>query len=116
MHSSKRSVTTLKHMGLLGVGLCLLLGLGVIGCSSSSSAGGSSAVEPESAAFSRPPGVVRYCWEEPIVDYERVNPGLHSEGKWYYPAHLAVKEVRMGRWRPCTEIRSKTYGRYDNER
>ena len=72
-------------------------------------------IQPEGVALTPPPGVVRYCWEEPMVDYERVNPGLDSEGKWYNPAHVAVKEVRMGRWRPCNEIRSRTYGRYGDE-
>ena len=48
-----------------------------------------------------PPGVARYCWEEPIVHYEANRPGLDMEGHWYSPSYLAVREVRMGRWRPC---------------
>lgn len=91
---------------------CFLCLFCFIGCASTST-GSYKSVDTQESAFTPPPGVVRYCWEEPIVDYERVNPGLHSEGKWYNPAHLAVKEVRMGRWKPCKEIRSKTYGRYD---
>ena len=51
-----------------------------------------------------PPGTVRYCWEEPKVDYEHVPPGLEPEGKWYRPAHLEVREVKMGRWVPCSSL------------
>ena len=68
-------------------------------------------VEPEA-----PEGVVRYCWEEPIVDQEKVDAGLDTEGHWYRPGHIAIREVRMGRWRPCKEITSRTYGKYGNER
>ena len=50
-----------------------------------------------------PEGVVRYCWEEPIVKREKQGPGLDTEGKWYKPAHVAVREVRMGKWRPCKQ-------------
>lgn len=63
-----------------------------------------------------PEGVIRYCWEEPIVDQQKVDAGLDMDGHWYRPGHIAVREVRMGRWRPCREITSRTYGRYGNER
>ncbi len=86
--------------------------VGLTACSTTS-AGSYQRVDNRGTELSPPPGVIRYCWEEPIVAYERVNPGLNSEGTWYNPAHLAVKEVRMGRWKPCKDIRSKTYGRYD---
>ncbi len=57
-----------------------------------------------------PEGVVQYCWEEPLVEVEKVNAGIDSDGTWYRPAMHEVKEVRMGRWRPCREARSKGYG------
>ena len=55
----------------------------------------------------QPEGVVRYCWEEPIVDVQKVGPGVNSDGHWYYPAHLQVREARMGRWRPCVAQKTK---------
>ncbi|MCC6934044.1 MAG: hypothetical protein IT292_12470 [Deltaproteobacteria bacterium] len=80
----------------------------------------SNIAEPDTARViyepTPPEGVVRYCWEEPIVDEEKVDAGLDSEGKWYNPGHVAIREVRMGKWRPCREITSRTYGRYGNER
>lgn len=63
-----------------------------------------------------PEGVVRYCWEEPIADYEAVSPGVDSEGKWYYPSHIAVRQVRGGRWRPCEKMPSEVKGETRNER
>lgn len=53
-----------------------------------------------------PSGIVRYCWEEPMVKYEHNRPGVNSENTWYQPAHVAVREVRSGRWRPCEKISS----------
>lgn len=50
-----------------------------------------------------PNGVLRYCWEEPIVKAEHVGPGLDLDGHWYRPDHTQVREVRMGRWRPCVD-------------
>ena len=49
-----------------------------------------------------PPGVVRYCWEEPMVEFEPNGPGVDVDGHWYHPFYLAVREVRSGRWRPCS--------------
>lgn len=63
-----------------------------------------------------PPGVVRYCWEEPIVQFERNGPGLDLEGNWYHPFYIAVREVRQGRWRPCEEMKSEVKGETKNER
>jgi hypothetical protein len=63
-----------------------------------------------------PPGVVRYCWEEPIVAYEQRGPGLDIEGRWYSPAYVAVREVRQGRWRPCRPMLSELKGETKNER
>ncbi len=48
-----------------------------------------------------PQGVVRYCWEEPMVEFEPNGPGVDASGKWYNPYYLAVREVRQGKWRPC---------------
>jgi hypothetical protein len=63
-----------------------------------------------------PPGVVRYCWEEPIVQFERNGPGLDVEGTWYHPFYIAVREVRQGRWRPCEPVKSEVKGETKNER
>jgi len=57
-----------------------------------------------------PEGVVQYCWEEPLVHADKVNAGIDSRANWYLPAHTSINEVRMGRWRPCREMRSKAYG------
>ena len=57
-----------------------------------------------------PPGVVRYCWEEPIAKFERNGPGLDSEGRWYHPSYIAAREIRMGKWRPCKPEVSETHG------
>ena len=57
-----------------------------------------------------PEGVVQYCWEEPLVSADKVNAGIDSRGNWYLPAHTSINEVKMGRWRPCREMRSKAYG------
>lgn len=51
-----------------------------------------------------PAGVVRYCWEEPMVEFEPNGPGVDAGGKWYNPYYLAVREVRMGKWRPCKPV------------
>jgi hypothetical protein len=56
-----------------------------------------------SDAAEPPPGVVRYCWEEPKVAYEPNGPGVDVDGKWYQPYYQAVREVKMGRWVPCVK-------------
>lgn len=63
-----------------------------------------------------PPGVARYCWEEPMVKLEQNGPGLDSEGKWYHPSYTAVREVRMGKWRPCERVVSEVEGGMQHER
>jgi len=63
-----------------------------------------------------PAGVVRYCWEEPMVDFEPIGPGLDNEGKWYNPAYIAVREVRQGKWRPCRKPLDEVKGETRNER
>lgn len=63
-----------------------------------------------------PPGVVRYCWEEPMVVLEENGPGLDADGRWYRPSYVAVREVRQGRWRPCEPVKSEIKGETRNER
>ena len=48
-----------------------------------------------------PEGVLKYCWEEPIAEVEKVRPGVDFRGEYYRPAHNAVRKVRAGKWRPC---------------
>ena len=76
-----------------------------IGCSSS----GGAATEIDSqvvdnnqyvvAPATPPPGVVQYCWEEPMVDVVEVPAGLDPQGVYYRPQHQQVVEIRQGRWR-----------------
>jgi len=63
-----------------------------------------------------PPGAVRYCWEEPMVEVYKEEPGLDSDARWYKPAHIAVREVKQGRWRPCKQMASEIKGETKNER
>ncbi len=49
-----------------------------------------------------PSGTEHYCWEEPIVVFEQNGPRVDEEGHWYHPDYQAVREVRQGRWRPCS--------------
>ncbi|MFN8391985.1 MAG: hypothetical protein U0136_16970 [Bdellovibrionota bacterium] len=63
-----------------------------------------------------PAGVVRYCWEEPMVQLEPNGPGVDAEGYWYHPSYLAVREVRQGKWRPCRPVPSELKGETRNER
>lgn len=57
-----------------------------------------------------PPGVVRYCWEEPVVEFNREGPGVDQEGTWYRPAAVIGRQVRQGRWRPCAALPDETRG------
>lgn len=57
-----------------------------------------------------PEGVIAYCWEEPMVDFEKVRPGLDTDRVWYHPSHTAVREVRSGKWRPCRPVVSQAHG------
>ena len=61
-----------------------------------------------------PPGVIRYCWEEPMVDLEPNGPGLDDEARWYHPSYFAVREVREGKWRPCRAVPSEVKGGSDH--
>lgn len=63
-----------------------------------------------------PPGVVRYCWEEPIVEFQENGPGLDSDKRWYNPSYTAVRMVKQGRWRPCKSVPSEVKGETKNER
>lgn len=63
-----------------------------------------------------PSGTVRYCWEEPMVQYEPNGPGVDTDGRWYHPSYLAVRQVRQGRWRPCRPVPSEVKGETQNER
>ena len=82
-----------------------------VSCSSSSRGRAVATREYFEQAEPNPPeGVVQYCWEEPLVTEETVNAGVDSRGNWYLPAHTSINEVKMGRWRPCREMRSKAYG------
>ncbi len=100
-------------MGILGTSLLVLI---FSGCSNKEY------IEPttEYVVLDRPseipPGVVRYCWEEPMVQYEPNGPGLDVDGEWYHPAYMAVREVRMGKWRPCSPVPSESKGETSNER
>lgn len=62
-----------------------------------------------------PPGAVRYCWEEPMVQLEQNGPGLDSDERYYRPAYVAVREVKQGRWRPCRNVPSEVKGETKNE-
>jgi hypothetical protein len=57
-----------------------------------------------------PQGVVRYCWEEPMVAREHNGPGLNTEGTFYSPAYTALRQVRGGKWRPCDELEAASDG------
>ena len=63
-----------------------------------------------------PPGAIRYCWEEPMVELEPNGPGLDPAGEYYHASYLAVREVREGRWRPCRQAANEVKGETRNER
>jgi hypothetical protein len=67
-------------------------------------------------AAKAPPGAIRYCWEEPIVELEPNGPGLDPAGEYYHASYLAVREVREGRWRPCRHALNEVKGETRNER
>ncbi len=103
-------------MNKLRAALVLTLLASLTGC------GGSERITPETEYLVMEPparipaGVVRYCWEEPMVQLEPNGPGLDAEERWYHPSYLAVQEVRMGRWRPCKPVPSEVNGETKNER
>ena len=63
-----------------------------------------------------PPGVVRYCWEEPVVEFQDNGPGLDNDKRWYNPSFTAVRMVKQGKWRPCKKVSSEIKGETKNER
>jgi hypothetical protein len=83
----------------------LLFGAVLSGCTTQSEEIAPPAPQMVGVAFTSTPrapeGVMRYCWEEPIVEFEKNGPGIDAENKWYHPAYVAVREVRSGKWRPC---------------
>lgn len=100
-------------------GVVLLFTALLSGCSGSHF---SSSPEPQTvyvaydSAQPIPPGVVRYCWEEPIVEFQENGPGLDADKKWYVPSSVAVRMVKQGRWRPCKPVASEVKGETKNER
>jgi len=50
-----------------------------------------------------PEGTEKYCWQEPKVVIEKNGPGVDEQGHWYHPPYNAVREVKMGRWVPCSK-------------
>ena len=50
-----------------------------------------------------PEGTEEVCWEEPKVIQEKNGPGVDPEGHWYHAPHTAIREVKMGRWKPCAQ-------------
>ena len=72
------------------------------GCSTTTSYGVDREIVQVGKRAEPPEGVVRYCWEEPMVRHVKQNPGLDIDGKWYNPSYIAVREVRQGKWRPCS--------------
>lgn len=106
--SQSSPFSALKRLGFVILAALLLTSLGA--CSASSSAEKSSTIQASHGAVaiqrtaadpSPPAGIVRYCWEEPMVGLQKNGPGLNPEGTWYNPSYIAVREVRLGRWRPC---------------
>ena len=100
---------------LTAAGSLLLLAVLVSGCSDKRIVTETRYLSVEQPARV-PAGVVRYCWEEPMVQLEPNGPGLDDAGHWYHPSYLAVREVRQGRWRPCKGIPSEVKGEARNER
>ena len=57
-----------------------------------------------------PAGTVQYCWEEPLVEEVKQNPGIDASGNWYHPGYTIVQETRSGKWRPCAPVRREVVG------
>ena len=49
-----------------------------------------------------PEGAEKYCWQEPLIQYDKEGPGVDPEGNWYSHEHAAAREVKSGYWRPCS--------------
>lgn len=63
-----------------------------------------------------PPGVARYCWEEPVVEFQDNGPGLNGDKTYYQPSFVAIRMAKQGRWRPCRTQASEIRGETKNER
>jgi hypothetical protein len=108
-----------KFAILKRIGLPIFLILGMTSCGKSHFSNASEAQTVYvgyDSAQPIPPGVVRYCWEEPIVEFQENGPGLDTEKKWYVPSYVAVRMVKQGKWRPCRNVPSEVRGEIRNER
>lgn len=116
VHNSKlrRDIITISAVAYIAtVALCCFL----TGCSSTQVSGQEYVDYYYVGHQAQPPaGVVRYCWEEPLVEYESQGPGVREEGRWYYPSAVVVRQVRSGRWRPCEVRPDESKGETKNER
>ena len=89
--------------------IVLLLALGVSACSSNKKEVQIQEVRPQTHIINvakpapKPEGVMRYCWVEPVATTVRHAPGVNYEGTWYNPAYTAVRQVKLGKWRPCSQ-------------
>lgn len=95
---NKHNLMRITSLAIISCGLMTLTG-----CSTNSYGGESVRTVyrevPVEVPGEKPPGVVEYVWEEPMVDVVDVPPGLDPEGRYYRRGHQAVVEVRQGRWR-----------------
>ncbi len=99
--------TAMKLITALKISVLLLI-LSLVGCAPFWTGDSSTIAEREDRRLLSvgeehlpPPGVVRYCWAEPEVAYEKLGPGVDTEGKWYHPSYSAVRQVKGGQWYPC---------------
>ena len=91
----------------MGAFLLVVLGTVVLsGCSPASPAP-AEVVSYVAKKAPLPPGVTAFCWEEPIVTPEQNGPGLDADEHWYHPSHTAIRQVRGGKWRPCSPVKSE---------
>jgi hypothetical protein len=88
---SNRLQTVLKILSALAI-------LVILGCARRSSQPVVVVEQP-----SPPEGAKQMCWEEPKVAIEKQGPGVDEQGHWYHPSYDAVREVKMGRWVPCSK-------------
>lgn len=82
--------------------LLICFGLSLVGCGRYVAGGELGSSQEVKVIPARvPSGVMRYCWEEPVVDEEQHDAGLDARGIYWSPSYVAIREVRQGRWRPC---------------
>lgn len=103
-----------------GIVCSLLLGTLLSACATKSIVAGEENVQTVYVGYNAeapvPPGVVRYCWEEPVVEFQDNGPGLNGDKTYYQPSHVAIRMVKQGRWRPCAAQPSEIRGETKNER